>query len=156
MGWVLDSVGMHETRTAANRAEVAAMTEPEPARIALVDDDLSVRRGLARLLRSAGYEAQAFASGQDLFDSGFAETADCLVLDLHLGRESGFDLLARLRAAGVKGTAMFITAFDSATYRDRARRVGARAFLAKPFDGRLLLDAVAEALAGTESRERGG
>jgi FixJ family two-component response regulator len=117
----------------------------EIARIALVDDDLSVRRALPRLLRSAGYETRAFASAQELLDSGFAPQANCFVLDIHLERESGFDLLDRLRAAGVTAPAIFITAFDSADHRDRARRAGASAFLRKPFDGCVLLDAIAAA-----------
>jgi FixJ family two-component response regulator len=115
----------------------------EIARIALVDDDLSVRRALPRLLRSAGYEARAFASAQELLDSGYACQATCLVLDIHLDRETGFDLLDRLRAAGVTAPAIFITAFDSAEHRERARRAGATAFLRKPFDGCMLLDAIA-------------
>lgn len=119
------------------------MNMASPVRVALVDDDLSVRRALPRLLRSAGYEARAFASAQELLDSGFAGLASCFVLDIHLERESGFDLLDRLRATGAKAPAIFITAFDSADHRERARRAGATAFLRKPFDGSVLLDAIA-------------
>ncbi len=114
-----------------------------PVRVALVDDDLSVRRALPRLLRSAGYEARAFSSAQELIDSGFVDLATCFVLDIHLERESGFDLLDRLRAQGTTAPAIFITAFDSADHRERARRAGATAFLRKPFDGGVLLDAIA-------------
>lgn len=121
------------------------MNMTSPVRIALVDDDLSVRRALPRLLRSAGYEARAFASAKELLDSGFAGSAACFVLDIHLERESGFDLLDRLRAAGATAPAIFITAFDSAEHRDRAKRAGATAFLRKPFDGSVLLDAIAAA-----------
>jgi FixJ family two-component response regulator len=114
--------------------------------IALVDDDLSVRRALPRLLRSGGFEARAFASPEELVESGFAAEAACLVLDVHLGRVSGFELLERLRAAGVKAPAIFITAFDDAESRQRARRLGATGYLRKPFDGCELLDAVAQAI----------
>lgn len=116
-------------------------------KIALVDDDLSVRRALPRLLRSAGYETRAFASAQELIDSGFAGVAGCLVIDIHLGRISGFELLERLRASGVTAPAIFITAFDEADLRARADRLGASAFLRKPFDGSALLDCVAHSIA---------
>jgi FixJ family two-component response regulator len=115
--------------------------------IALVDDDLSVRRALPRLLRSGGFETRAFASPEELSESGIAAEAACLVLDVHLGRVSGFELLERLRAAGVKAPAIFITAFDDAESRQRARGLGASGYLRKPFDGSALLDAVAQAVA---------
>ena len=114
--------------------------------IALVDDDLSVRRALPRLLRSAGYETRAFASAQELIDSGFGLSAKCLILDIHLERGTGFDLLERLRASGSNAPAIFITAYDDDATRERARALGACAFLRKPFDGSALLDAIAGAL----------
>jgi FixJ family two-component response regulator len=114
--------------------------------IALVDDDLSVRRALPRLLKSAGYETRAFASGHELLSSGFGNAADCLVLDVHLDRTTGFDLLERLRAAGSAAPVIFITAYDDDGTREQARAAGAAAYLRKPFDGTTLLDAIAGAL----------
>ncbi len=119
--------------------------------IALVDDDLSVRRALPRLLGSGGYETRAFASAEELIESGVGDEAACLVLDVHLGRVSGFELLERLRAAGTKTPAIFITAFDDAESRQRAHRLGASSFLRKPFDGSELLDAVAQAISAAPS-----
>ena len=114
--------------------------------IAVVDDDLSVRRALPRLLRSGGYDTRTFASPQELLESGLATSASCFLLDIHLDRASGFDLLERLRTNGVTAPVIFITAFDDDASRERARALGAFAFLRKPFDGSSLLDAVAGAL----------
>lgn len=114
-----------------------------------MDDDLSVRRALPRLLRSAGYETRTFASAEELLDSGFAAVASCLVLDIHLERASGFELLERLRAIGTKAPAIFITAYEDDASRERARSLGASAYLRKPFDGSALLDAISEALTKT-------
>jgi FixJ family two-component response regulator len=114
--------------------------------IALVDDDLSVRRALPRLLTSAGYKTRAFSSAQELIESGFAGEADCFVLDIHLERATGFDLLERLRRSGVSAPAIFITAYDDDASADRARSAGAAGYLRKPFDGSALLDAIARAL----------
>lgn len=118
--------------------------------IVLVDDDLSVRRALPRLLRSAGYETRAFASAQELFESGVAAGAACLVLDVNLERTSGFELLERLRSLGVTAPALFITAYDDESTRERARCAGAVAYLRKPFDATTLLDAIAGALGNVE------
>jgi FixJ family two-component response regulator len=119
--------------------------------IALVDDDLSVRRALPRLLRSAGYEPRGFASGRELLDSGFADRAACLVLDIHLEGMSGFELLESLRASGSRVPAIFITAHDDPAARERARRAGASAYLRKPFDAGVLIDALAAAIPTRES-----
>lgn len=117
-----------------------------PGRIALVDDDLSVRRALPRLLKSAGHDTKAFASAEELLESEFASEASCFVLDIHLERASGFELLERLRARGISAPAIFITAYEDDASRDRARSLGAASYLRKPFDGSALLDAIAEAL----------
>ena len=117
-----------------------------PPTVVLVDDDLSVRRALPRLLRSAGYQTRTFCSAQEILESGLAIDAACLILDLHLGRASGFDLLERLRATGVRAPVVFITAFDDESARERARAAGAIAYLRKPFDATTLLEAIASAL----------
>ena len=119
---------------------------PNVTWIALVDDDLSVRRALPRLLRSAGYETRAFSSAAELLASGFAFNASCLVLDIHLDRTSGFELLERLRAAGANAPAIFITAYHDDASRERAHALGAVGYLRKPFDGNALLDAISGAL----------
>ena len=114
--------------------------------VVLADDDASVRRALPRLLRSAGFEVAAFASAAELFAAGIADEAHCLVLDVHLGEISGFELLERLRAAGTGTAAVFITAHDDAATRERAESAGATAYLRKPFEAAIFLDAVREAV----------
>ena len=118
----------------------------EPTWIALVDDDLSVRRSLPRLLRSAGYETLAFASAQELLDSECVQKVRCFVLDIHLERTTGFELLERLREAGSKAPAIFITAYDDDSSHERARSLDAAGFLRKPFDGSALLDVIARVI----------
>jgi FixJ family two-component response regulator len=125
--------------------------------IALVDDDLSVRRSLPRLLSSAGYKTRAFATAHELIESGIASEVSCLVLDIHLERSNGFELLERLRSGGVTTPAIFITAYEDDSAAERARVAGAVAFLRKPFDGTALLDAISRAVtnpAGSSASRR--
>ena len=77
--------------------------------IAIVDDDPSVRRALHRLVRSAGYTVQTFASAHEFLDSLPGRRAACLVLDIHLDGMSGFDLQEHLAADGVGVPVIFIT-----------------------------------------------
>jgi FixJ family two-component response regulator len=121
--------------------------------VSIVDDDHSVRRALRRLVRFAGFTAEAFASAEDFLSSTFLPRTACLVLDIHLnGGMSGFGLQARLTADRVVIPIIFITAHDEASLRERAETSGAAAYLCKPFDNEVLLDAIRRALGGNGNR----
>jgi FixJ family two-component response regulator len=110
--------------------------------VLVVDDDLSVRRALDRLLSSVGFAVGVFASGSELLASPASRAADCIVLDVHLGGPDGFEVCLDLRAAGVATPVIFITAHDSATTRTRAATFSRSAFLPKPFDATVLIDLI--------------
>lgn len=120
--------------------------------IAVVEDDLSVRRALERLLRAAGFTVHAYASGQELLDCEEGRNAVCLVADIHLGPGmNGFEVVERLLAGGRHPRVIFITAFDDPTWRARAKHHGAQAFLHKPFEATVFLDAVRTAISASEA-----
>jgi FixJ family two-component response regulator len=111
--------------------------------ISIVDDDHSVRRALGRLVQFAGFSAETFGSAEDFLRSTALSMTACLVLDIHLsGRMGGFDLQERLTADQVAIPVIFITAHDDVATRERAERSGAAAYLLKPFEGQVLLDAI--------------
>jgi FixJ family two-component response regulator len=114
--------------------------------IAIVDDDPSVRRALNRLVRSAGYAVQTFASAHEFLDSLPGHRVDCLVLDIHLNGISGFDLQERLAADQVGVPVVFISAHDDAPTRERIERSGAAGHLWKPVDEQALLGAIRRAI----------
>jgi FixJ family two-component response regulator len=118
----------------------------EGRRVLVVEDDDSMREAIARLLGAAGYSFGAFVSAEELLASGAAGGAACVVSDLRLPRMSGLALLADLRARGVQVPFILITAHDRPGLRDEALRAGAEAYLAKPFAGTVLLDAVKTAI----------
>ena len=111
--------------------------------IAIVDDDASVRRSLLRVVRSAGYNAEAFASAPEFLTWLSTGRAACLVLDVHMNGMSGFDLQDRLAVPII-----FITAHDDATTRARLERAGAATHLKKPFAAATVLDAIRRTVAG--------
>lgn len=113
--------------------------------VAIVEDDAGMREALGRILKAAGFEARSYESAEDFLGSGtrFA----CLVLDIHLPGASGIDLQRRLVEDGTPIPVIFVTAHDSALFRREAGELGAVAFLTKPFEGRLLIGAVQQALA---------
>src|SRR5712692_4617384 len=118
--------------------------------VSIVDDDHSVRRALRRLVRVAGFTAETFASAEDFLSSASLVRTACLVLDIHLnGGMSGFELQAQLTADRVVIPIIFISAHCDVSTRERAEKSGAAAFLCKPFDVELLLDAIRGVAGGT-------
>jgi len=117
--------------------------------VAVVDDDDAVRRALFRLVRSLGFEAEAFPSGEDFLAALATRRPDCVVLDLHMPKVSGFEVQARMAEAGLHVPVIAITGQDSPEAQTRALSGGASAYLRKPVDGHTLLEAIHEAVIGT-------
>ena len=111
-------------------------------RIAVVDDDDSVRRALDRLLRASGFATSCYSSAEAFLDGGAAGCCDCLVLDVHLGGMSGFDLRCVLRERQSQLPVIFISAHENAETVERANTAGCFAFFNKPVPGATLLDAI--------------
>ena len=107
--------------------------------VAIVDDDPSVRSALARVLRTAGIGVETYASAQEYLSAATEREPVCLVLDVHLGGMTGFELHDRLLAAGSRATVVFITAHDEVPTAELERRAGPDGYLRKPFDGDQLL-----------------
>jgi len=120
------------------------MTSPNC--VFVVDDDPSARRGLARLLRTAGHEVREHASAQEFLDALRSETCECLVLDARMPGLSGEELQAELKTRGVHLPIIIVTADDDPETRKKAQRMGAAGFFRKPVDGTALLDAITWAL----------
>jgi two-component system response regulator FixJ len=121
-------------------------------RIDIVDDEESVRKALGRLLQVAGFEVRTFSSGEDFLRRTMECRPDCIVLDISMPQPDGFAILQTLRQAGSTMPVLVITGDDSPTYRSRALQHGACAFLLKPVDESVLLDAIERALEGSGGR----
>lgn len=119
-----------------------------PLLIAVVDDEQSVRRALERLIRSAGYAADTFASGEAFLESLQERAPDCVVLDLHMPQMNGFEVQARLGQGNVRLPVIVITGHDTPEAHARAMAQGANVYLRKPVDDKLLLQAIDSAVAG--------
>jgi len=113
----------------------------------VVDDNAGFLKGVARLLALNGIESRTFASAEALLESGSAQTATCLLLDVHLGGISGIELQRRLAASGSKCPVIFMTANDDEATRNEAVDAGCIAYLRKPFARHVLLDAIGKAVA---------
>ncbi len=115
--------------------------------IAVVDDDESIRRSLNRLLRSAGLTVEMFATGEEFLKAADTHRLDCVILDLHMPELGGFDIQDRLVQANARIPVVILTGYDTPESRNRAQTAGVVAFLLKPVDGQVLIDAVKAAVA---------
>jgi FixJ family two-component response regulator len=109
--------------------------------IAVVEDDAGMKKAIERLLRAAGFQPVSFASAEELLQTEAAESAVCLVLDIHLPGLSGLELRRILVASGRAKPIIFITGQDEPSLRDEAQRLGC-AYFRKPFEGKALLEAI--------------
>ena len=122
------------------------MLPPAPP-VFVIDDDASVRRSLARLLKTEGIEVLCHASAEDFLaateDSG---EAACLVLDIRMAGLNGLELQQALATRHRGDQIIFITGHGDVAICARAMKAGAVDFLTKPFSDAALLDAVDNAI----------
>jgi len=118
----------------------------------VVDDDESVCRALARLIRSVGLTAETFRSAKAFLDHPPVDRPACLVLDIRLPGPSGLDVQEALSQAGRDLPIIFITGHGTVPTTVRAMKGGALDFLQKPFNDQELIDGVQRALARSRQR----
>ena len=118
----------------------------DPIRIAVVDDDDSVRESLEMLLRSLNFAANGFASAEAYLKSDYLFQTRVLILDVRMPGTSGIEFQRRLKEDGFDVPIIFITAHGDKTARHQAMKNGAVAFLQKPFSDDALVGAINSAL----------
>ena len=107
--------------------------------VAVVEDDPSSQKTLARVLRIGGYQAALYASAEEFLSSPPKPSPIGLLLDVHLSGMSGLDLQRRLRDEGSTIPVIIITAFDDLRSREQAERLGCVAYLRKPCEAEIIL-----------------
>ena len=121
-----------------------------PTVVYVVDDDESVRRALARLLRSADLNAETFSSTDEFLKGPRQKKNSCILIDIQMPGSTGFDLQQKLAAFDIRIPVIVISASDDVQIRERARKLGAVSFFRKPVDDQALLDAIWWAISGTK------
>jgi FixJ family two-component response regulator len=120
------------------------------AMIFLVDDDASVRKGLARLMSSAGYACESFESAESFLQRERHAGPACLVLDMQMPQVTGIELQERLERLGCHLPVIFLTGHGTIPQTVQALKQGALNFFSKPVDDEVLLESIKEALACSE------
>lgn len=124
------------------------------ALISIVDDDLSFRDSMRRLLKSLGYDVEMFPSAAEFLASPTLAATGCLVADIHMPAMTGIELYNRLVETGHTIPTILVTAYPDEGVRDRMLSLGIECYIAKPLEEADLIDCVRSALArGDPPRE---
>lgn len=125
------------------------MTAAAPL-VLVVDDDPSVRKSLSRLLASADYAVEAFASAGEFLARGPHPGPCCLVLDVKMPGLTGIQLQEMLRATGRRMSIVFVSGHADVPTSVKAMKAGAVDLLTKPVDVRDLIAAIQRAMTRDE------
>jgi FixJ family two-component response regulator len=111
-------------------------------RVAILDDDPSVRTAIKRLLDVSGMIADTFTTSVELFNAMETASPDCILVDLYMPTLGGLEVLNYLRVTGINVPVIVMTAHDDPAARVSCLKAGAIAYLRKPIEGAELLDTI--------------
>ena len=117
------------------------------SKVHIVDDDDDTRKGTARLMAAAGFEARTYASAHEFLNAIEPDMTGCIILDVQLPDQSGLEVQTALATRAVTLPIVFVTGHGQIPETVRAIQRGAVDFLTKPVDGHVLVAAVERALA---------
>ena len=115
-------------------------------RVAVVDDDESLLRSMARLFRAVGLQAATYRSAEEFLQDDRCPRFDCLIVDIQLGGMSGIELCSYLARTGSATPVVFLTAHDDRESRERGASAGCAAFLSKREPAEVVLEQVYRAI----------
>lgn len=119
----------------------------------VVDDDLSIGKALARLLKSWDYRCEVFISAEDFLQAVDVNEVECLILDIMLPGMDGLELQRELKKRGCNIPIIFITGHGDKELETQVMDAGAYGYLNKPFDEQLLIAMIKKVLAFDAKKE---
>jgi FixJ family two-component response regulator len=129
------------------------VSSPSNIYVAVVDDDESLCRSMARLLRTSGMQAITYTSAEAFLADSKRPEFDCLLLDIRMVGMSGIELSQRLATSGSKTPVVFSTAHDEPNLRDEAWQTGCAGYLRKTDSGEAVLSAIRTAIQAKSGRD---
>jgi FixJ family two-component response regulator len=128
--------------TRENVHDIKSVATTGRIRIAIIEDEESVRNALVFQLTTAGFEVVAYSSAEELLESTDAKDLDCVVADIYLPRMNGLQLQEELNRTIPYASIVFITGHGDLSLGMHAMRQGAVDFLEKPVDDQALLSSI--------------
>jgi FixJ family two-component response regulator len=126
--------------------------KPNGILVYVVDDDDNVRDALAKLVHSLGYETETFSSSAAFLKNFRPDQLSCLLLDVYLAEENGFDLFAELARRQLHVPTIFMSGAGTIPMGVHAIKAGGIEFLTKPFEREALRSALDQAAAWADAQ----
>ena len=126
---------------------------PTASLVSVVEDDRFFRESMRRLMRSLGYNVEAFSSAADFLASPRLIETTCLIADVHMPAMTGAELYRHLIAGGHAIPTILVTAYPNDVDRARALNDGVVCYLRKPVDEKHLIRCLRTALQSGEPPE---
>ena len=126
---------------------------PKASLVSVVEDDQYFRESMRRLMRSLGYNVEAFSSAADFLASPRLVETACLIADVHMPAMTGVELYRHLIEAGYAIPTILVTAYPDDVDRARALNDGVVCYLRKPVDEKHLIRCLRAALESGEPPE---
>ena len=114
-------------------------------KIYLVDDDDSVRRSVGFMLKTSGYQVEAFSSGDEFLTAAPKLEPGCILLDVRMPGKDGLEVQAELNERGVTSPVTIMTGHGDVGMAVTAMKAGACDFIEKPFEKQTLIQALEHA-----------
>jgi FixJ family two-component response regulator len=121
--------------------------------VSVVEDDRYFRESMRRLMRSLGYNVEAFSSAADFLASPRLIETACLIADVHMPAMTGVELYRHLIEAGYTIPTILVTAYPDDVDRARVLNDGVVCYLRKPVDEQHLIRCLRAALESGEPGE---
>jgi FixJ family two-component response regulator len=126
---------------------------PKASLVSVVEDDRYFRESMRRLMRSLGYNVEAFSSAADFLASPRLIETTCLIADVHMPAMTGVELYRHLIEAGYTIPTILVTAYPDDVDRARVLNDGVVCYLRKPVDEQHLIRCLRAALESGEPGE---
>ena len=136
-------------------AETSAANTSATNTIALVDDDENILTSVSMAMEEEGYGVRSFTNGADALSALTAKPVDLIILDIKMPRMDGMEMLAQLRRHS-NVPVIFLTSKDDEEDELEGLRMGADAYIKKPFSQKLLIERVRVLLRRAEISQEGG
>jgi FixJ family two-component response regulator len=114
--------------------------------VAIIDDDASLRKALAAIVRSVDLMAYPFASSQEFLECPELHETACIIADVQMPEMTGLELQHFLRSKSLNIPIILITAYPNGSIRDQALRAGVVGFFDKPFNSSKLIACLQQAI----------
>lgn len=124
------------------------------ATVFIVDDDEAMRDSLGLLMKSVGFDYEAYSNAQEFLDKYEAGRSGCLLLDVRMPGISGLELQTKLKAMSRHLPILFITGHGDVQMAVEAMKMGAVDFFQKPFRDQKLLDRIGQILEQEEYEQQ--